>query len=107
MHRAEERLTEAHRVHHLSAQAEAWSMAERMCRYCDAVEAAYPDNAETAEWLSWARTYIQRLDPLTDPPAMPDAPEATPQALQPHLPQGWSAYSAEEQRPRPGPPASS
>jgi hypothetical protein len=49
----------------------------------------------TAGWLTWARTHILRLDPLTEPPTMPEAPEASPDALQAHLPEGWSARGPE------------
>jgi hypothetical protein len=59
--------------------------------YCDALDAAHGDNAVTAEWLAWARAYTARLDPLTKPPAMPEPPDASPEALQDHLPDGWSA----------------
>lgn len=95
MRQAEERLVEAHRAAQLRAQADAWHQAESLRRYCDAVDAAYGDRHETAEWLTWARTHILSLDPLTEPPTMPAAPEASPDALQPHLPEGWSARGPE------------
>jgi hypothetical protein len=60
------------------------------------MDAAYGDRPETAEWLTWARAYISRLDPLTAPPEMPEPPEASPEALQPHLPDRWSAHGPEQ-----------
>jgi hypothetical protein len=95
MRQAEERLVESHRAAELRAQADAWSAAENLRRYCDAVDAAYGDRATTADWLTWARTHISRLDPLTEPPTMPEAPEASSDALQPHLPEGWSTRGPE------------
>lgn len=92
MAEAEERLIEAHRAEKLRAEAEAWLLSQSLSRYCDAMEAAFGDRAETAEWLSWARGYILRLDPLHAPPAMPEPPKVTPDALQEFLPSGWSAY---------------
>jgi hypothetical protein len=94
---AEERLIEAHRGVCLREQGAAWHAAESLRRYCDAMETAYGDRPETAEWLAWARAYISRLDPLNEPPVMPKAPEATPEALQPHLPDGWSAKGPEHE----------
>jgi hypothetical protein len=91
MEQAKTRLVETHRADQLHAQADAWDQADRLPRYCDALDAAHGDNAVTAEWLAWARAYTARLDPLTKPPAMPEPPDASPEALQDHLPDGWSA----------------
>lgn len=82
MDQAKERLIEAHRAKHLRAQADAWHEADRLRRYCDAIESAHGDDAETAQWIAWARSYADRLDPLTHPPKMPEPPEPTPEALQ-------------------------
>lgn len=95
MDEAQARLLDAHRAAHLHAQAEAWRKADELRRYCDAIEAAHGRNPGTAEWLAWARSYAARLDPLTEPPTMPEPPEATPEALQEHLPDGWSARGPE------------
>jgi hypothetical protein len=95
MDQAKERLLEAHRADHLRAQADAWRQADELRRYCDAVDAAYGHNSDTSAWVAWARSYATRLDPLTEPPTMPEPPEATPEALQEHLPDGWSAHGPE------------
>jgi hypothetical protein len=95
MRQAQERLVETHRANELRAQADAWHLADTLRRYCDAIEAAYGDRADTTEWLSWARAHVLELDPLTEAPTMPDAPEASPDALQLHLPEGWSARGPE------------
>jgi hypothetical protein len=100
MRQAEDQLVEANRAARLREQAASWQEAENLRDYCDAVEAAYGDRSETAAWLLWSRGYITQLDPLSEPPTMPEAPEATPEALQPHLPDGWSAYGPEEDRRR-------
>lgn len=96
MERAKQRLVEAQRAAHLRAQADARQEAERLRRYCDAVEAVHGDNPPTSECLTWARDYIAGLDPLTEPPPMPEPPEATPEARQGHLPEGWSAHGPEQ-----------
>ncbi len=85
------RLVESHCAAELREQAAAWQAAESLRRYCDATDVAFGDRPETEEWLAWARAYISHLDPLTDAPAMPKPPAATPEALQQHLPEGWSA----------------
>jgi hypothetical protein len=89
---AKERLVEAHRAQRLEEQAVAWRQAELVRRYCDALEAAQGHDPHAAEWLAWARSHADSLDPLTKPPTMPEPPEATPEALQEHLPEGWSAH---------------
>jgi hypothetical protein len=95
MDEARERLVEEQRATHLRKQADAWQEVERLRRYCDAVQAAYADRSDTAEWLAWARAYAARLDPLSEPPTMPAPIEATPEVLQPYLPVGWSAEGPE------------
>jgi hypothetical protein len=104
MEQAKRRLVETHRLAHLQAQADAWQETERLRRYCDAVETAHADNPQTTEWLAWARGYTARLNPLTEPPTMPELPDATPEALQEHLPEGWSAHGPEHGTPGHLPP---
>ena len=98
MDQARARLLDAHRADHLRAQAGAWREADELRRYCKAIEAAHGGHPGTAEWLAWARAYAARLDPLAEAPTMPDPPEATAEALQEHLPDGWSAYGPEPHR---------
>jgi hypothetical protein len=103
MDHARERLRDANRAAHLRAQAGAWREADRLRRYCDAIEAAHGDDPDTAEWLAWARSFAISLDPLTEPPTMPEPPEATAEALQEHLPDGWSASGPQPDRRYAGP----
>lgn len=100
MEDAREALIESHRAATLQRQAEAWHTAGLLSRYCDAVQADYEDRPETVDWLSWARSYIARLDPLREPPTSPEPPQPTPESLQPHLPEGWSAHGPEQPRPK-------
>jgi hypothetical protein len=96
---AHERLTEDHRIARLTADVEAWDQARRIRAYCEAAEASYHDNADAREWLAWARAHAEPLDPLTDAPAFPEPAEATPEALQPYLPDGCSAQGPPPPRP--------
>lgn len=98
--RAKERLIETHRAARLRAEADAWHDAERLRRYCDAMATRYGDHAVTTDWLAWARAYADGLDPLMQPPSMPAPPDVTPEALQDHLPQGWSAHGPDHDGPR-------
>jgi hypothetical protein len=91
MDQARARLAGAHRAGHLREQAADWHEADRLRRYCDAAHAAHGENPATREWLVWARSYIAELDPLSQPPVEPAPVEATANALQEHLPPGWSA----------------
>lgn len=95
MEETKQRPIETDRAAPLRAQADAWHEAEGLRRYCDAAEAAHGDDPRTAAWLAWARAYAERLDPLTEPPTMPKPPEPTSEALQKHLPEGWSAEGPE------------
>jgi hypothetical protein len=96
---AHERLIEDHRIARLTANVDAWDQALRIRAYCDAAEATYHHNADAREWIAWARAHAQRLDPLAHAPAFAEPPEATPEALQPHLPDGWSAHGPPPPRP--------
>jgi hypothetical protein len=95
MDRARARLIETQRAGLLRSQEKAWREAERLREYCEAIEAAHGDRPESAEWIAWARDYAARLDPLREPPVMPDPPEESPEALQEHLPDGWSVRGPE------------
>jgi hypothetical protein len=60
--------------------------------YCAAVEETHPESPPSAEWITWARGYSDRIDPLTDPPAMPaDPEEISPDDLKPYLGR-WNPY---------------
>jgi hypothetical protein len=95
MEEARKRLVETQRAGLLRAQAAAWQEAELLRRYCDAMEAVHGESPETSEWIAWARDFAARLDPLREPPLMPEPPEETPEALQEHLPEGWSVHGPE------------
>lgn len=71
MAEARERHIESHRAGQLRAEADAWHDADRLRRYCDAMDARHGEHPPTAEWLAWARGYADRLDPLMQPPSMP------------------------------------
>jgi|GEM_PF-1716837 len=95
MERARRELVEAQRAEALRAQVSAWHDADLIRKYCDAVEVAYGDDAKSAEWIEWARHLADRLDPLDEPPTMPDPPPETLESLQRFLPEGWSAEGPE------------
>src|SRR5262249_23094781 len=100
MREARQGLVDSYRASHLRSEAERWTYAENARRYCDAVEVRYGGRVDTADWLKWARACIARIDPLNNPPVIPDDPEATPEALQEHLPEGWSARGPAYSDPR-------
>lgn len=95
MDQARERLVETHRLAVLRSQEQAWREAGRLREYCDAIEAAHGEHPESAEWIAWARDFADKLDPLGEQPFMPEPPEETPEALQEHLPEGWSVHGPE------------
>lgn len=89
----------------LRAQARQWQEAADLSAYCDALERRLEDPsgeggaaADSAQrWLTWARRYVQSLDPLTCLPAMPTAREPKPEELAPFL-NGWSPHGPEAHR---------
>lgn len=95
MAQAHERLIEEHRAAHSCREADAWRLATSLEEYCDAIEASYPDGSASANWTRWIRGHAKHINPLTQEPALPDPPEATIEALQKHLPAGWSAEGPE------------
>lgn len=95
LQQAMERLVESHRSTHLRAQVESWEEADRIRRYCAAMDAAHSDNEAAAAWLAWAREHADRIDPLLNPPGMPEDPEPTHEAVQRYLPEGWSTHGPE------------
>ncbi len=76
----------------LLAQVEAFQRVARIRAYCDAVVATHGSAAgpETAAWISWAREYADRIDPLRGSPHAPPNVEPAPAALQTYLPEGWN-----------------
>jgi hypothetical protein len=78
----------------LTDQVRRFEAAQAIRTYCDAAEAAYPNDQPTAEWASWARRYASDLDPLSGPPGPPPEPESVPpEELRPFL-DGWDPYTA-------------
>lgn len=95
MAKAREQLLHEHRAVHASRQAEAWRRATDLRQYCNAMEAAHGLESASADWISWIRSYSDRIDPLVRTPTLPDPPEETSDALQKYLPAGWSADGPE------------
>lgn len=89
---AYEQLVEQHRATELSEQVGAWIKASNIRRFCAAVRATHGgDRVPTAaelEWLAWAETYTDRLDPTKHPVVGPEDPEPDYPSLRPFL-GGW------------------
>ncbi|MGW7222237.1 hypothetical protein [Streptomyces sp. NPDC054826] len=97
MKEARIRYAEAYRVRHFEAQEAAWRHATRLTEYVSAVrtrvDAMPPGQAriEAESWISWAAATIERLDPLSTPPRLPDIPEPRADDLKPFLGH-WNPY---------------
>lgn len=50
---------------------------------------------EAGAWIEWIGGFIDRLDPLTTTPTMPEAPEPSLEDLKEFLPRGVSPYGPE------------
>ncbi|WP_306324426.1 hypothetical protein [Streptomyces venezuelae] len=97
MEEARVQYAEAYRVRHFEAQETAWRHATRLAEYVSAVrtrvETMPPGQARTeAEaWIDWAAARVERLNPLSTPPRLPDIPEPRADDLRPFLGH-WSPY---------------
>ncbi|AJC53656.1 hypothetical protein GZL_01052 [Streptomyces sp. 769] len=50
-----------------------------------------PVRTEAEAWLSWAKTHVRALDPLSGPLRLPEVPAPRHDDLKPFL-NGWSPY---------------
>lgn len=92
---ARERYREAYRAKVLREQAAAWREARLLSEYLIDLKEAHSESVDSAAWIDWITGFIERLDPLTSPPAMPDMPEPSHEELRAVLLQGVSPYGPE------------
>lgn len=91
------RHAKTYRVKHFEAQKAAWRHATRLTQYVSAagtrIETMPPGQprTEAEAWISWAAATVNRLDPLTTPPRLPEIPEPQADDLKPFLGH-WSPY---------------
>ncbi|MFB8396249.1 hypothetical protein [Streptomyces yangpuensis] len=97
MEEARVQYAEAYRVRCFEAQEAAWRHATRLTEYVSAVRTrvetmpAGQARTEAEAWISWAAAAVERLDPLSTPPRLPDIPEPRADDLRPFLGH-WSPY---------------
>lgn len=81
----------------LRAQVEAWTSAQQVRAYADALADAsaggvHPRGRQEVDaWVAWARSYADGLDPIIAGQLAPDQREPTAEQLRPHL-RGWSPH---------------
>jgi hypothetical protein len=91
MEAAKERYIRAYRGRALEQDAAAWRPAVQIRDFCDAAEAKFGSGSDQpaegfSDWLGWAHEYADRLDPLREPPKIPDDPDyINPDDLRPFL----------------------
>lgn len=94
MDRAKSDFREHARSTVLSDQASSWLYASRLRDYCAALEVKISDSSAvdgTVEWIEWARSFADSVDPVSNVPTMPVIPEPSSEDLRPFL-HGWSPY---------------
>lgn len=100
MTRARFRYTEEIRIRAITEQANSWDQAARIRAYCAELEATLSQageiTEELAEWITWARSYADGMDPLRAHGGPPEIPEPRPQDLKPYLGR-WSPYGPDSQ----------
>jgi hypothetical protein len=93
MGRARTRFIEHVRAEHLQTQVDRWRQAQEIRAYCAAASSAYPDDADTAAWVTWSHARADHLDPLNAAPAIPRLPEEIrTEDLKPFMERGFSPY---------------
>ncbi|HEX3783945.1 MAG TPA: hypothetical protein VHX38_30155 [Pseudonocardiaceae bacterium] len=96
---ARERFREQQRITALEAQLEAWELASRVGHYCDALDQAVQTKPELASaigpWITWCRTYADRVNPVGREDLQPQIVEPRKYDLESYL-DGWSPYGPEE-----------
>ena len=93
MAKAKASATLAFYVRTLEKQHKQWCEAERLREYLAALEVRLahavaeddPDIEKAREWLTFVKTHVTNLDPLTTVPTMPDAPSWKNEDLRPYL----------------------
>lgn len=70
----QEKALRTYRAKVLGKQVEAWCQAHRIRRHCDELVAAGMHSDDT--WVQWARARADEIDPLLDPPGLPDPANA-------------------------------
>jgi hypothetical protein len=86
MARARERYLDAARAEALRGQVSAREEAQRVRSYCDALDAAHPQDAGVQARIGWARAYADELDPVGKGPGMPELEEPAPGRCRPICP---------------------
>lgn len=105
METAKERYIRAYRGRALEQDAATWRRAVQLREFCDAAEAKFGSGRDQldegfSDWLSWVREYADGLDPLREPPTIPDDPDyINPDDLRPFL-GGLSPYGPGDSRSR-------
>jgi hypothetical protein len=99
MYTARQRLRRNELRQQLLAEVKAWDEAKQIRAYCDAMDAAYPDEEATRAWVAWARGHATERDPLASSPALPAQREPSLDEVQPYLPKGWDASGPPAPRP--------
>jgi len=82
--RAREQQIEQHRATVLAGQIRAWRQAAEIRAFCQAARARANDApvaADEVDWLEWAETYAEQIDPLQGPLCTPPDPSAGREAL--------------------------
>jgi hypothetical protein len=85
MEEARMRFVEAKREAALTDQLTNWQRAEVASRYLDVLLKRFPEAPETQELIAWLRDYIERIDPLTIAPRLPEIGEIKSDELRPFL----------------------
>jgi hypothetical protein len=94
--------TQAYYAKVLDAQVKLWRSASVLRVYRDELERRLGNPRQTdgdftdaRQWLSWIDGHLDRVDPIENPPAMPNPPELGPEDLAPFL-RGMSPHGPEQ-----------
>ncbi|WP_439655936.1 hypothetical protein ACSHWB_26260 [Lentzea sp. HUAS TT2] len=100
MVQARARFVEDFKIKAIAEQVDLWDRAAKIRAYCTSLEDSRAAEGkmqdELAEWILWAKSYADRIDPTCEGLRLPEIPDPRPQDLKPYLGR-WSPYGPDRQ----------
>lgn len=100
MVQARARYVEDFKIKTITEQVDMWDRAAKIRAYCTSLEDSLAVEGKTqeelTEWILWARSFADRIDPTCGDPQLPETPDPRPQDLKPYLGR-WNPHGPDRQ----------